>query len=568
MSVWLTQESSSIPKVFLSALVTGMENLAAKCKSLTRDKFHWDKKDSIFLLMVVLASLFLLLPRLGAIGILDPSDAYYSEGAREMVESGNYLTPHLNYVPWFEKPILVYWLISLSYKVFGISEWAARLPSAVAALCLAIGSYFCLRLLVRRSVAVMASLMIISSPLVLVVAHMAMTDLPWTALLWFSLLGFFFAVEKNSTPSAYAAYVLLALSVLCKGPVGIFFIGVILASYLIITRRSLDEIKQAIKRIHLLPGICLVMAIALPWYVMETIATNGVFFQEFVIRQNIGRALGNVNHKAAFWYYTPFLVAGFFPWVLFSPFVFPIVRSLLRKRQLPSLRVRTGLFCLVAAVFIIGFFTVVKAKLATYILPAFPPLCVLVAFSLDSFIRVKRRQLFWSALPAVAVSAAIAATIFVLAGKQMLGDGIVMAASGAALMFISSAMLLWRRQNRRGISLLMAAMIFVCSTVVPTALFVNYNLNQRKFAAFVRYVGERNQAPIILGRLSPSVVFYLHRPVQFMDKAAEVNRFLSANQNTRFIIVQAKKVAEMKGILLAQKLVDHDDHWYLYEVVR
>src|ERR1700719_4727219 len=91
----------------------------------------WRSIDGIYLFVVIALALIIFLPKLGSFGLLDPSDALYSEGAREMVESGNYITPSVNYLPFFEKPILIYWLIAASYRLFGISELAARPAEAI-----------------------------------------------------------------------------------------------------------------------------------------------------------------------------------------------------------------------------------------------------------------------------------------------------------------------------------------------------------------------------------------------------------------------------------------------------
>ncbi|HEY9868973.1 MAG TPA: hypothetical protein V6D08_07390, partial [Candidatus Obscuribacterales bacterium] len=92
---------------------------------------HWGARDWLFLSVAIVAAVAVFLPFLGAPTIIDSSEGYYSEGAREMFESGDFITPHLNYKPWFEKPILTYWLIAGSYGLLGVNELAARLPAAL-----------------------------------------------------------------------------------------------------------------------------------------------------------------------------------------------------------------------------------------------------------------------------------------------------------------------------------------------------------------------------------------------------------------------------------------------------
>ena len=161
-----------------------------------QDLFDNSKDWQIACLLTLLAAL-LLLPTLGTYPFIDPSDAWYAEVAREMVETGNFLTPHLNYQPWFEKPILIYWLIAACYKTFAVSEFVAPLPSALSAVALVPLCYLFASKYICKRAALLAAITLASCPMLLIIGHMCLTDLPLTLFLSVSIGAFFYALTKK-----------------------------------------------------------------------------------------------------------------------------------------------------------------------------------------------------------------------------------------------------------------------------------------------------------------------------------------------------------------------------------
>ena len=212
------------------------EAIGVKCNFpflQSRRSWHW--LDSALLLLVFLSAALVFLPALGSAGIIDSSEGYYAEGAREMVESGDYITPHLNYAPWYEKPVLTYWLMAASYKVFGVSEFAARFPAALSGILLT-GFIFSLsRVFLSRRAAFLAAMVLISQPLFVVVGHLSLTDMPFTLFVTVALGGLFSTVSGG--PSFYLplAYVALGLSLLSKGPLGLVIVLMVFDAYLLWT---------------------------------------------------------------------------------------------------------------------------------------------------------------------------------------------------------------------------------------------------------------------------------------------------------------------------------------------
>lgn len=389
---------------------------------------EWGRADWIALAAVAGISLICFLPGLGAYGVIDPSDGLYSEAAREMLEKGDWLTPTANYKPFFEKPILIYWMILSSYKLFGVSEFAARLPVALTGAANAIALYVLTRRFLRRRAALLCAVTLVSLPLFSVIGHLALTDVPLTCFMSVAALALLFAVDRSLRPAQdkqadpgpvsgiqsglVLAYVALGLVMLIKGPVPIALIGIVLCAYLFLVRAKGSGSwyhwwSRRLSSMSPLIGIAIVVAIALPWYAIETAITHGQFAHEFFIRQNLGRAVGAVNHQNPFWYYIPVFFGGFLPWSVALFFQWKWLKRLVLRRHVLTRRQALALFSLVWMVVIVGLFSLLKTKLATYILPAAPAIAILGGIILDGLARKSRKRAFAFAAVPVVVSAVL-----------------------------------------------------------------------------------------------------------------------------------------------------------------
>jgi 4-amino-4-deoxy-L-arabinose transferase-like glycosyltransferase len=322
--------------------------------------------------------------QLGGIGLVGPDEPRYAQIAREMVESGDYITPRLMGHPWFEKPVLYYWGTSLAYQIFGVNEASARLTSA----CAAVWGLVCIFWLARKWISPrggwIACAILSSSILYFSLARAASMDMLLTGCLtgaW-SCLGLMLIPGDFHSSSAetslarvkqFGFFVFLALSVLAKGPVGIVLIGGCLSIYLLIT--------QDWRALHPLPvfrGGVLFLLIAVPWYWLCYRANGFVFIEQFFIQHNLQRfSTDRYQHTQPSWFYWAVLGVGFFPWILQLPAVLGRVVARLKStdRQLRH----QELFLLFWVLLPLLFFSVSHSKLPGYILPVIPPLSFWVA---------------------------------------------------------------------------------------------------------------------------------------------------------------------------------------------
>lgn len=331
--------------------------------------------DLLFL-TIIIALLFGLF--LGHRPLSVPDEARYAEIPREMIALSNYITPHLNYIKYFEKPALFYWLQAASIHLLGVNEWAIRIPNALMALLGCLATYGIGRILFNRQTGLIASLILASSALYFVLSHLVTLDMATSVLMTVSLF-FFLAGTKNSEQNLrkrflyYGFYIFCALAVLTKGLIGVIFPAMIIGSWILL----LNE-WRLLKTIYLPSGILLFLMITIPWHVLVQLH-NPEFFHFYFIEQQFLRYLTDSTgrYKPA-WFFIPVLIVGFLPWIVFLPQAIKNNLTIWRERHEKKFSLFIGLW----ATLIFIFFSFSNSKLIPYILPIFPPLAIIIADTL------------------------------------------------------------------------------------------------------------------------------------------------------------------------------------------
>jgi 4-amino-4-deoxy-L-arabinose transferase-like glycosyltransferase len=318
---------------------------------------------------------------IGSHPLFTPDEGRYSEVAREMVVSGDYVTPRLNGVAFLDKPALYYWLQASAIKMFGLTEGALRFWPALLGILSMLVTYMTGRLLFSRRAGLMSAIILATSPLYYGGAHYANLDLEVASLVADSLLCFIAAME-GSLPQLknrllLAAYTFAGLAALTKGLIGIAFPAMIIGAWILLLNRW-----NILTKMRLFTGLLIFVLIAAPWYVLVQQA-NPEFLHFFFVTQQVSRFLTtqDFNSKAAVWFYLPVVLLGFFPWTVF------LVQALAQKcRQVWQDRQQNAaqLYLLLWFVIVFVFFSIPRSKTVGYILPIFPVMALLVGSYLDS----------------------------------------------------------------------------------------------------------------------------------------------------------------------------------------
>jgi 4-amino-4-deoxy-L-arabinose transferase-like glycosyltransferase len=314
---------------------------------------------------------------LGSYPLFTPDEGRYSEVAREMVVTGDYITPRVNGVAFLDKPVLYYWLQAAAILLFGVKEWALRLFPVLSGILGCLVTYICGRHLFDRRTGLISAIILATTPLYFGGAHYANLDLEVAVWISCALLFFITGIQNTDPARRYfllAAYAFSAFAFLTKGLIGIAFPALIAGTWIILRWRS--QTLNILRNIHLIKGIVLFTAIVLPWYILVQKA-NPEFLHYFFITQQVTRFIstGTFNNPTPFWFYVPIVLIGFFPW---TSFLFQALKHALRDIRQSRIEYQTELYLILWLSIVFIFFSIPRSKTITYILPILPALALLV----------------------------------------------------------------------------------------------------------------------------------------------------------------------------------------------
>ncbi|HEY6239688.1 MAG TPA: glycosyltransferase family 39 protein [Burkholderiales bacterium] len=334
-------------------------------------------RHGLWILLVVFAAGWFC--NLGYRHLVKPDEGRYAEIPREMVASGDWLTPRLNGFKYFEKPALQYWATAAAFEVFGQKEWAARLWPAVTGFLGVLFVFWVGNRVFGPPSGLYGAAVAASSALYASIGHVLTLDMALSFFMSASVFAFAAAQSDPSSETERRRWMLLAwaaaaLAVLSKGLVGIVLPAGAAALYVLIERDW-----RVLGRLHLLSGGLLFLAIAAPWFIAVSLA-NPEFFRFFFIHEHFERFTTREHGRyQPLWYFVPVLLAGILPWIVG---LFP---ALLRAwTRVPETRFQPRRFLLLWCAVVFAFFSASDSKLASYILPIFPALALLIGIHLAS----------------------------------------------------------------------------------------------------------------------------------------------------------------------------------------
>ncbi|MGB3535791.1 MAG: glycosyltransferase family 39 protein [Microcoleaceae cyanobacterium] len=494
---------------------------------------------------------------LGAVGLVDETEPLFAEAARQMTVTGNWITPYFNQETRFDKPPLVYWLMAVGYQVLGVNEWAVRLPSAVAAIILTIACFLALRSFgflpnnkssqtqpFWLSAGIGATLAAFNLETI-VWARQGVSDMLLNGCMGTGLLCFFWgyaASEKMPKISRFIPhtgylffYILTALAVLTKGPVGIVLPGLILTTFLLYTH----QLKAVIQEMNLLLGSLIFSAITVPWFVLITLENGQAYIDSFFGYHNVERFTQVVNgHSAPWYFYFIVILIGFLPWSIYLPVSIWRLKLLNRSFWLGQSRsAHLGLFAFFWFASIFIFFSISVTKLPSYVLPLMPAAAILVSLFWSEVIIYKpsrNKSLFWSTIFNIIVLITIGIFCFysprlISSDPAIINLPLAIANSnlpelGGLIWLITAlaiAVVFTRKSQKKwilGINIIgfIAFYIFVIN---PAIFFID-DIRQfplRQLSLQVSQVQQPQEEIIMIGFKKPSIVFYSQRPVQYFS---------------------------------------------------
>jgi 4-amino-4-deoxy-L-arabinose transferase-like glycosyltransferase len=573
--------------------------------SLARDFDRWWKKnhnsttDWLGILWLLLLGWLAFFWNLGKNGLLDETEPLFVEASRQMVLTGDWITPYFNGVTRFDKPPLIYWTQAIAFQIFGVNEWAARLPSALAGLFL---TSFCFYVLKRFGIsanqrvkvngerekeesvkdsltsplwlsAILGAAMVALHPLTFFFGRLGYSDMLLSACFGGALLAFFLGYAQPQHKVIQSRwyltfYLLIALAVLTKGPVGVVLPGLIISAFLL----YLGKAREVVREMHLLRGAILVLVLTLPWYILVTLANGEAYINSFFGYHNLARFSSVVNqHKGPWYFHFLIVLLGFAPWSIYLPVAIANMQVLRRRHwQNQPRSLHLGLLALFWFVGVLGFFTIAATKYFSYVLPLMPAASILVALWWSEQITQthhKRAWVYLTFLCNIVLFLALAATCFysphwLTDDPSMPNLGTRMQQSGlpvlGAVIWLMSAIagiiLLLKHQTHRfwGVNLagFAAFLIFV---VLPVSHLVDIErqLPLRQIASSAVQVQQPREELIMLskGFAKPSLVFYTQQHVTYLLKASEAipyiqQTFTQSNPKSVLLVAPTKMLTK------------------------
>jgi 4-amino-4-deoxy-L-arabinose transferase-like glycosyltransferase len=476
--------------------------------------------------ILIVATLYVCyFSHLGAIGFVGPDEPRYAWIARDMAETGDWVTPRLYGKPWFEKPPLFYWGAALSFKLFGVSEAAGRLPSAISALLATLALAWLALRLYGAETARWLLLLLPTTVGMIGFSHAAATDMPFSGMLTIAMvcaavvLGL---TRDENTPilprTPWLALILcgffLGLAVLAKGPAAIILSGGAVFFWALFTKRWRDAF-----RLFHPAAIAAFCVTALPWYILCA-RRNPDFFRIFIIEHNFKRFLTpEFQHIQPFWFYIPVVLVAFLPWTVSAARLIVTTKA----PSEPSHWLNSpSLFFGCWAVFPIVFFSLSKSKLPGYILPAIPALGLLMAQYVSLCIRKTLPGDRWIRITSGSTFIALGILgILQIERTDLLGPALAVAIGGFAILVI--------RNLRFGLALGVSALIIAIASSLTgntrAVLDQRYSARNAPEAARIvwnNYSPDRSSTYKLTRSFQYGLNFYFHRelPEWLADRTA------------------------------------------------
>ncbi|TVP60953.1 MAG: glycosyltransferase family 39 protein [Nodularia sp. (in: Bacteria)] len=556
---------------------------------------------------------------LGSIGLIDETEPLFAEASRQMLITGDWITPIFNGETRFDKPSLIYWCQAIAYAIIGVNEWSVRLPSAIAAVGVIAFTFYTVqwyfskkdeleqvsRPTRRNLTALIAAAMLALSPEMIVWGRTGVSDMMLTGCMASALLCFFLGYatkEENQPKSAsslfpnkwyLACYVLIAGAILSKGPVGIVLPGLIIAAFVI----YVGKIREVYTEMRPFMGMLIIFALSAPWYLLVTWRNGWDYVESFFGYHNIERFTEVVNgHSAPWYFYFLVVLLGFAPYSVYLPVAMAKLRFWQRSHWLTQERSQQlGLFACIWFISIFGFFSIAVTKLPSYVLPLMPAVAILVALLWSDFFP-ENSQNMASASSALKVSAwinVIFSTILAVAvfnithlinnnsvapGFPRLIQNAGLPSLGGFIWFLGALIIaalivsrLWH--NIINVNLLLFT-VFLMIVLMPALFLMDQQRQQplRDLSAFVVEAKQPDEELLMVGFKKPSVAFYTQKSVNYIQLTKDAVEHIKnqtsqlAQQSSLLVIAEPKAFVKMDLQPGSYDILDTRDTYQLIRV--
>jgi len=519
-----------------------------------------NNNEAVFILILVTLCLLLFFFRLGARPLWDVDEGMHATTSKEMIISGDWITTTFNGENFYDKPILHNWFISLSFLIFGFTEFAARLPAAILGLGGVIITYLLGRSMFGPRAGLLAGAVLATNAEYALLSRMVLHDMSLTFFMTTALFLFYagFQDEGRRKRHFLLGFAALGFAVLAKGPVGVLLPALIIGLFLMWQRRA-----GFLREMQLGPGIVIFLAVAAPWYILISLK-NRDYGWYFFVHNNLMRFLsGRALHHQPFYYYIPALLGGFFPWSCFLPLsILQVFRRPLKEKDQRFL----FLFLWFTVVFL--FFSAASSKLSTYILPLFPAAALFVGSLWDDLIEALtpglRKGFLYCFVPLFMIPPLVLLYFWIHPSTYYATKhGINFLAYSYVLFWIGGGALLsfcLAMGKRLRVSFwilagtVISVFLFVEWSILPT---LNATLGTKQLSLKLDRIVPPGEKLVFIKDLQDTALFYTNRRARVLKTPGEVIGFLGSEKRV-FCIVEKRLYEQLDEVRKRSYVIEED----------
>lgn len=565
----------------------------------------------LFIVFAVAGTCFFL--NLGGPHLWDRDEPRNAGCAAEMLAAGDWVVPTFNAELREHKPALTYWFMMVSYMVFGVTEFGARFPSAMFGVGTTLLTYFIGRRLFSPHAGLWAAVALATTMMFGVASRAATPDAP---LIFFSTLALAVYIWGTTSPSGSSSqatrfttlfpqhwgvvalmYAVMGCAVLAKGPIGLVLPTAVIGMFLLIQRLPQPSPKQfhaegilphvfatlrPFAPLHFLKtcwamrpvtAIFCAAAVALPWYILVHLQTNGEWTYGFFVKHHVGRAMNSMDgHRGNFLFYPVALIAGFFPW---SIFWIPTLLDGIRQLKAHSKWNDGYLFAFCWIGVYLGLFTIAKTKLPSYITPCYPGVALAIGLFLDrwsnaefTLAKIWPRLAFGSLIlvgVGIVIVLPIVAHIYV-PQEQLLGLLGLLPVAGGMMALLAAE----KQQIRRALFVTTVTAVLMSPTIFA---FAAAEIDEhRQIDAFVKLLYQGNSAEAVdvisFSSTEASWVFYARQPIEHFQDPQEASKELmrpSAQGKPRVLVTTGARLKKMEPFLPEENVTIQQMPYFMEE---
>jgi 4-amino-4-deoxy-L-arabinose transferase-like glycosyltransferase len=481
----------------------------------------------------------------------------HASTTKDMVLSGDWITPTFNGKNFYDKPILYNWFAALSFMILGFTEFAARLPAALQGFGCVMITYLLGRLMFGPMVGFLGGVILATSPEYVILSRVVVHDISLAFFVTLSLFFFYLGFTRARYRKTYflLSYTASGFAVLAKGPLGVALPGLIVGLFL-----ALKGKLRFLKEMRLGWGTLVFLVVTAPWYVLISLK-NSDYAGYFFLQQNLQNFFSSeLGHPKPFYYYIPILLGGFFPWSFFLPLA--LIRVL--RVRLKAVDDR-ALFLVVWFGAIFLFFSVASSKLPPYILPSFPAAALLVGVLWHDLLSAPTVQLgkgfLYSFVPIVVILSLALVYILIIPPTRLASKygidltQIYFLASNIAAIAVLSFFMCVRKNYKTffsaNVTLIVSAVILFLVLIVPS---INPYRSSKQLAQRLDALVPLGEKFVFYRRIRDSALFYTNRKGIVLYIPRQVIQHMTSNKKA-YCVIQKKHFAELEKLREVSEVV-------------